>query len=120
MNPKTKKIITLVVMIIAGLMIGAGGVSQLLGLGNIDRDMTKVGAGDYCKMIGAAKIVFVAMYFYPKTFKLGFLLLSCILAGAIATLLTHGEPLYAPVVPLVVLWIATYLRDNNIFLAAKS
>jgi len=116
MNSKTKRIIRLTLMIIAGLLIAIGGISQLFSLGNVARDMSKVGAGDYYRMIGVAKIVFVALYFYPKTFKPGFLFLTCILAGAIATLLTHGEPFYPPAIPLAILWMATFLKDKTVFL----
>jgi hypothetical protein len=79
-------------------------------------NMTKVGVGDYYRIIVAMKILFVVLYLYPKTFKLGFLLLSCVLAGAIATLLTHGQPFFSPAVPPAILWIATFLRDRSVFL----
>jgi len=47
--------------------------------------------------------------------KIGFLLLSCYFAGALATELSHGTPLNA-ITPLVLVWLAAFLRDPQSFL----
>jgi hypothetical protein len=61
------------------------------------------------------EIGFAALFIYPKTMKLGFILLSCYFAGAIATELSHGMSFNA-VMPIVFVWIATFLRDKTAFI----
>jgi hypothetical protein len=64
------------------------------------------------------EIVFAALFVFPKTMKIGFLLLTCYFAGAIATELSHNMPLNAvPVLTLI--WIAAFLRDSSIFLPTR-
>jgi hypothetical protein len=65
------------------------------------------------------EIIFAALFIYPKTMKIGFILLSCYFAGALATELSHGSAFNA-FLPLVLLWIAALLRDPLIFLPGKT
>ena len=78
--------------------------------------MIKAGVGDYYRGLGLLKLIFLGLYLYPRTFRLGFLLLCCFFGGAMATLLSHQASILPPAVPLVVLWVATYLRDRSIFI----
>lgn len=116
MNPKTKTIITWIVVGLASLMILGGGLAQAFAVKKVGEDMTRVGVGDYYRGLGVLKIFLVGLYLYPKTFRLGFLLLCCFFGGAMATLLSHHENMMAPAVPLSLLWIATYLRDRSVFM----
>ena len=72
------------------------------------------GVGPYRVELGLAEILFAALFAYPKTMKIGFILLSCYFAGALATELSHQLPLNA-LIPLVLVWIAAWLRDRSIF-----
>ena len=62
------------------------------------------------------EIVFGVLFIIPATMKLGFILTSCYFAGAMAAELSHGGITISPVIPLVVLWIAAFIRDKSIFL----
>jgi len=112
---KTKKIITIAFMVLAAGMAILSGVMKLTGSPEIMEAMAKVGVGKYVNYLGMMEIVFAALFIYPKTMKLGFILLSCYFAGAIATELSHGTPFNA-VTPMVLIWIAAFLRDKYIFL----
>jgi hypothetical protein len=50
--------------------------------------------------------------------RIGFILLSCYFAGALATELSHQASPNA-FTPLVLVWLATLLRDVTIFIPAK-
>jgi hypothetical protein len=58
---------------------------------------------------------FAALFAFPKTMKIGFILLASYFAGALATELSHHVALNA-VTPLVLIWVAALLRDKSIFL----
>jgi hypothetical protein len=47
--------------------------------------------------------------------KMGFILLTSCFAGALATELSHQVTLNA-LTPLVLVWVATFLRDRSVFL----
>jgi hypothetical protein len=56
------------------------------------------------------------LFLFPKTIKVGFILLSCYFSGAIATEFSHNGPAINAAIPLVLVWIAALLRDPSIFL----
>jgi hypothetical protein len=62
------------------------------------------------------EITFSILFIFPKTMKLGFILLSCYFAGAIATDLSHGNTVANAMMPITLVWIAAFLRDKSIFL----
>jgi hypothetical protein len=76
--------------------------------------------GPYITLLGIMQLIFVALFLYPKTMKLGFALLSCYLAGALAAELSHDGPMQNAAIPLAFLWIAAFLRDHTVFLPAAT
>lgn len=117
---KSKKIITIVIMSIASLMVVLSGIMKLSQNEQIVETMTKVGVIEYINLLGIMEIVFTALFLFPKTMKIGFILLTCYFAGAIATELSHDGPLLNPAMPLVLIWVAAFLRDQTIFLPKTS
>lgn len=112
-----KKIITITVTALAALMVISSGIMKLSGNGEMVAALTKVGVGDYITWLGLLEITFAALFLYPKTMKIGFILLSCYFAGALATEISHAGPLNA-LLPMALIWVAAYLRDRTIFLPA--
>ncbi|GAB4014173.1 hypothetical protein GCM10028808_35900 [Spirosoma migulaei] len=115
MNPKITRILTSIMTVLAAGMAILSGIMKLTQSKEIVDTLTKVGVGSSAIPLGLMEIGFAALFLYPKTMKLGFILLSCYFAGAIATELSHGTPFNA-VMPLVLIWIAAFLRDRSIFL----
>ena len=115
MNPKATRILTIVMTVLAAGMAILSGVMKLTQSPQIMESLNKVGVGSQVIVLGCMEIGFAALFLYPKTMKLGFILLSCYFAGALATELSHGTPFNA-VTPLVLIWIAAFLRDKSIFL----
>lgn len=112
---KFKRIITLIITGLAVAMVALSGVMKLSGNPDGEKMLEAVGVGQYIVWLGLAEILFAALFAYPKTMKIGFILLSCYFAGALATELSHGVALNA-LVPLVLIWGAALLRDMSIFL----
>lgn len=110
------KIITRVVTGLAALMVALSSVMKLLHKPEVVASLAKVGVAPYTNLLGGMELLFTALFLYPKTMKLGFILLSCYFAGAIATDLSHGGSVLNAAIPLVLVWIATFLRDRSVFL----
>ena len=117
---KSKKIITIVITVIASFMVILSGVLKLSYNEQIVDTMSKVGVREYIILLGIMEIAFTTLFLFPKTMKIGFILLTCYFAGAIATELSHDGPLLNPAMPLALVWIAAFLRDQSIFLPAAS
>jgi len=60
-----------------------------------------------------------ALFLYPRTIRIGFLLLTAYFGGAIAVEITHGT-FIVPAIILTLIWIAAYLRKPDIFKGIKS
>lgn len=116
---KAKKIATIVLTALASALPVLSGVMKLSQNPEIVETLSKVGVGDYLIPLGLMEIGFTALFVYPKTMKIGFLLLTCYFAGALATELSHGTAFNA-VLPLALIWIAAFLRDRSVFLPGKT
>lgn len=82
---KAKKMITIAVTVIAALMVVMSGMMKLTGSKELVDGLTKVGVGEYLTILGLMEIGFTALFLYPKTMKIGFILLA-------ATLQAHWRP----------------------------
>lgn len=67
-------------------------------------------------ILGLMEMAFIILFFIPKTMRVGFILLCCYFAGAMATELARNAPMLNPGIPLVLIWIAAFLRDRDLFL----
>ncbi len=110
------KIVVAVATWVPALMIALSGVAKLSGAQAVVEGLTTLGVGPYVPLLGVMEIVFAALFVWPATMKLGFILGSCYFAGAIATELSHGALQVNPFIPLVLLWVGAWIRDRSIFL----
>ena len=81
--------------------------------------LTKIGLGSYITFIGCIELISLILFIYPKTYKIGFLLLCCYLGGALSIELAGGQPPMAAIF-LIMLWVSVYLKDKWMFLAKDS
>lgn len=114
MNTKTTKVISIVLLAIPSLMIVMSGVMKLIGAEELVKGMTQGGFGNYITLFGLIEVVSVALLFYKKTYKIGFLLLCCYLGGALSVELSGGKFPTAAIL-LTLLWIGAYLKDKTQF-----
>ena len=113
---KKRRIINIVATLIPMLLVLGSGVGKLLAPPAMVEGLAKYGVAEYITVLGIMEIVFGVLFIIPATMKLGFILTSCYFAGAMAAELSHGGITISPVIPLVVLWIAAFIRDKSIFL----
>lgn len=76
--------------------------------------LTAGGFGPYIKIFGLIELLSVILFFYPKTYKIGFYLLCCYLGGALATELGHGQPPMSALL-LVLFWVSVFIKDKSNF-----
>jgi len=119
MKSKPRSVAGWILTGIAGLLILSSGIFKLSGAPMIVEGMTKLGVGPYIPLLGTMEIVFTALFVFPKTSKIGFLLVISYFAGALATELSHGNPILTPILILVLVWVAAFLRKPEIFIDQK-
>ena len=112
---KARKIAAIVFTVLAVGISALSGVFKLTGGEEVATKLGQMGVADYAIVFGLMEISFAALFAFPKTMKIGFILLSCYFAGAMATELSRGSSLNA-LTPIVLVWIAAFLRDSSIFL----
>ena len=116
MNHKVQSTFAWILTGIAGLLIAASGIAKLAGAQTVVEGMTKLGVGPYIPVLGIMELVFTGLFLFPKTSKIGFLLISCYFAGALATDLSHGNNIVTPILILVLVWVSAFLRKPEIFI----
>lgn len=117
MTTKTKRIISIVLMIIPSLMLLMSSIMKLIGAEQVVTGLTKAGLGNFITLIGVIELLSVALFLYPKTYKIGFLLLCSYLGGAMCIEMAGGQPPMAAVF-IAIIWISVFLRDKNMFLVS--
>lgn len=113
---KAKKILASVFTVFTTLMILFSGITKAISYPWSVDGLAKVGIPNGAPILGLMEISFLAIFLFPKTMRIGFILLSSYYAGAMATELTHGNSMMAPAIPLLIIWITAFLRDQSIFL----
>jgi DoxX-like family len=99
------------------------GVMKILASGSPDADVfkefIKLGLEGKLILIAAGELASAVLFLIPKTSSLGTLLLSAHLGGAIATHMEHGEAYFPVVVILLLMWVASYLRNPELLNSFK-
>ena len=117
MSAKTTRIISIILMVLPSLMLIMSGVMKLIGAEQIVTGLTKAGLGSYITLLGIIELISVALFLYPKTYKIGFLLICCYLGGALSIELATAQPPSAAIF-LTIVWIAVFLKDKLMFLSS--
>ncbi|WP_337042489.1 DoxX family protein [Emticicia sp. 17c] len=116
MSSKTQKILAIIFMALPSLMLVMSGIMKLTGGEQVVTGLTKAGYGPYIKIFGIAELVFVALFWIPKTYKIGFYLILSYLGGAAAVEVAGGaNPVAFALIALT--WIGFYLKDKTNFIA---
>ena len=115
MKIKTNKIVKWAPSILAALIIGAGSVMKLTAQPQLVEVFTKTGLLIYMKLLGAAELIFVSLFLWPPTLRIGFFLLTTYFGGAMAVELSQHIFFIMPAVILAFVWLAAWLRDKSLF-----
>jgi hypothetical protein len=116
---KFKRIIIIVITVLAVAMPALSGLMKLIETPDGTKLLEAFGVGQYRVGLGLAEIVFAGLFAFPKTMKIGFILLASYFAGALATELSHQASLNS-LIPLVLVWITAFLRSRCIFLSGDN
>src|ERR1700680_2181299 len=90
---------------IPAVLIALSGVLKLSGNPKIVEGMAAPRRRTVCPAAWRDGAPFAALFVFPVTMKLGFLLASCYFGGAIATELSHDALKSKPFIPIALLWI---------------
>jgi len=114
MSIKTKRIISISLMVLASLMLLFSAEMKLAGADQIVTGLTAAGLGNHVTLLGIVELVSVILFLFPSTFKVGFLLVTSYLGGALSIELAAGQP-PAAIAFLIVVWVSAYLRNKYLF-----
>jgi len=115
MKSKTNKIIKWAPSILVALVIGAGSVMKLTAQPQLVEVFTKAGLVLYMKLLGVAELIFISLFLWPPTLRIGFVLLTAYFGGAMAVELSQHIFFIMPAIILAIVWLAAWLRDNSLF-----
>jgi hypothetical protein len=78
----------------------------------------QLGIDGWLPALGGAEILFALLFLFPATSRLGLLLLSAYLGGAMAIEIPY-HMMAGPAVPLVLIWIAAFIRQRSLFMKTR-
>jgi len=112
---KTKKAITVLLTSLTVFIVVVSGLMKAIHLPWSVEGLVKFNLPNSATVLGLMEMTFAILFIFPKTMRLGFILLSCYFAGAIATELSHDGSMINPGIPLTLIWITAYIRDKSLF-----
>lgn len=115
MSEKTKRIISIGLMAVSSAMLLFSAFMKLSGAEQIVTGLTQAGLGNYITFLGIMELAAVVLFLLPKTFKVGFLLVTAYLGGALSIELAAGQPPTAAIF-LTLVWVSAYLRNKYLFI----
>jgi len=108
---KTQKIAGYAMSILFSVQIIMAGVMKLFLAAPIVENMNAVtNWGDKTLFVGILELIILALYWIPKTQKLGFYLLCSFVGGIIVAEVVAGKPPIAGILVSVLLYAGTTLR----------
>lgn len=115
---KTKKIIAILLTSLTTVMIVISGFMKFIHLPWSVDGLVKFNLPNSATVLGLMEMTFVILFAIPKTMRIGFILLCCYFAGAMATELSHDGSMLNPGIPMLLIWITAFIRDSSIFLGS--
>ena len=113
---KAKKIITISLLALITIMVVTSGLMKAIHLPWSVNGLIKFNLPNSATPLGLMEMTFAILFAIPKTMRIGFILLCCYFAGAMATELSHDGSMLNPGIPLTLIWITAFLRDKYLFI----
>ena len=117
MKNKSKIALTRTLTGLVTLIVIMSASSKIALLPQLVEIFSKIGLQSYLKILGTTELVFLALFLWSKTRKLGLLLFTGYFGGAMAVEMSHGTFFIAPATILTLTWITAYLHDETIFVS---
>ncbi|MFC0772047.1 DoxX family protein [Terrimonas alba] len=119
MKSKTNKILKWTPSILVALIIALGAFMKLTAQPQLVELFSKTGLLPYMKLLGIAELLFVSLFLWPRSIRIGLFLLTGYFGGAMAVELSQHAFFIMPAAILALIWLAAWLRDNSLFSAVQ-
>jgi hypothetical protein len=119
MKSKTRKFLKWMPSILVTLIIVSGSVMKLTAQPQVVEVFSRSGMLTYMKGLGIAELLFVSLFLWSRSLKIGFFLLTGYFGGAMAVELSQHIFFIMPAVILALVWVAAWLRDGSLFSNAQ-
>lgn len=104
--------------VLAVLAIAFTAAAKIAGPAPIVEIYSKMGLLPMMRILGLSELVFLGLFLYRPTLKIGFLLLTAYFGGAMAVEMSHGKLFIMPAFILSLVWISAWLREKSLFQAS--
>ena len=101
--------------IIISVMLIAGAVIKIADIHPMVNHFEEMGLAPYLEILGTVEIAAAVLYLIPRTQKIGLLLLTAYLGGAMAAEIPY-HMVTAPGIPLALVWITAFMRKPEQFI----
>lgn len=112
MKIKKETVATTICVLIVGFTI----VGKIFKSPQVVEQMDKLGFQEELLLLAGIETIALLLYVIPKTFNLGFFLLTAYYGGAIAVNLNSPIDTIPSIVFLTLIWILSYIRRPKLFL----
>ena len=100
-------------------LLAISGFLKLSGHHPMILHFVQLGIDSWLPVLGSVEILFALLYLFPATSQLGLLLLTAYFGGAMAVEIPY-HMVAGPAVPLVLIWIASFIRQRSLFIKTKN
>ncbi len=114
MNNKTRKIISYILSGLVTLIFVGTGVIKFTGGEQNAQIAELVGGTSTLYLLGGLQILFALLFWIPRTAIVGFLLMACYMAGAIATHLVIKESFIPQMTIETLIWVTGFVRFSEL------
>ncbi|MEM6525517.1 MAG: DoxX family protein [Bacteroidota bacterium] len=112
--PKWQRIIGYILSIIFSFQIFVAGTMKIISNDEMNENMAGLGPmADHILLIGLGELVLLALYWIPKTQKIGFYLMCSFVGGIIATEIIGGRPIFIGISTAILLYAGTIMRNPS-------
>ena len=105
--------------VILSAMITIGAVLKMAGIHPMQSHLVEMGLTPYLVYLGIIEIIGASLFLLPRTEKIGLLLLTGYLGGAMAAEMPF-HMIGAPAMLLALLWIAAFIRRPSQFIESSN
>ena len=119
MKSKTKQILKWMPSILAALIIVSGSVMKLTAQPQLVEVFSRSGMLPYMRALGIAELLFVSLFLWRRSLRIGFFLLTGYFGGAMAVELSQHVFFIMPAMILALVWLAAWLRDSSLLRSSQ-
>ena len=105
--------------ILVALVISMGATMKLAAAPQLVEIYSRIGLLPYMRLLGTSELLLTGLFLYPRSMKIGLLLITGYFGGAMAVELSHGSIFIFPAAILSVVWIGAYMRNPALFVSEQ-